>query len=154
MNAFKPDIHEAITQEACEAIKHPIDGTTYEFEGDKPILEIRTANKESDSLGGDFWDESVHFDNEGLALCSTRLKNLKAAAINALTGGDNPDGALARRFTGQALHTLQDFYAHSNWVNLIDFGFRNGINDALGRSVMTNPSEDIEFCPDDPPVSC
>jgi von Willebrand factor A domain-containing protein 7 len=128
-----------------------IGGTTYKFEGDKEILEIRTANKDSDSLTGDFWEESVHFDNEGLALCSNRIKDLKAKAIEALTGSGNPDGALARRFTGQALHTLQDFYAHSNWVDLIGFGFRNNdINNDLGRNVMTNPSKEVQFCPDDP----
>lgn len=42
----------------------------------------------------------------------------------------------ARFFLGQAMHTLQDFYAHSNWVEL----GHTDINEALGSTVpAANP---------------
>jgi len=147
--AFKPDIHEEISETACVSIEKTIDSTTYKFQP-KAIVEIRTANSKSDSVLGDFWNPEVHFDNEALPACSTRLINLREGVVKALVVGDAaPDGVEARKLLGQALHTLQDFYAHSNWVELVGWGFRSGYNQDLGRQVLRAPLRAVAFCPDD-----
>ncbi len=45
------------------------------------------------------------------------------------------DGNQARHFLGVALHTMQDFYAHSSWVDLGN----HALDPALGRSVLAPP---------------
>ncbi|RUS93149.1 hypothetical protein DSM106972_097010 [Dulcicalothrix desertica PCC 7102] len=124
------------------------------------IEEIYQGNRSVDLKPGSSWRTSEdfdipqnHFDNELFELGSTRLKTLKQGVVDALrsvnqkedcncsANGDNnanvEAGKTARRLLGQALHSLQDFYAHSNWVEL---GFRNKEIDArLGRSVVPNP---------------
>ena len=60
---------------------------------------------------------SSHFDNEaftdGSILIANRLADTQAKLIS-----DLPSVTDARLSFGQAMHTLQDFYAHSNWVEL------------------------------------
>ena len=51
-----------------------------------------------------------------------RLTSLRANVISKITAS-SPDGASAsEKDLGGALHTLQDFYAHSNWVELGNAG--------------------------------
>jgi von Willebrand factor A domain-containing protein 7 len=140
---------------ACNDITHIISGTEYKF-SDKAISEVKIANSDSDNLSGegtllgDFWNEEVHFDNEGLDLCSGRLILLRDKIISALTVDEGaPDGGIARKFLGQAHHTLQDFYAHSNWVELEKSGYRKGPNQDLGVRNLPKP-ENFDFCPEDP----
>ena len=148
--AFKPDIHEDVSKEACGKISHTIDGKVHVFQFDEHVLQIRKANSDSDAFFSDFWNEEVHFDNEKLALCSRRLINLRIRAVKALTDDvAKPNGKLARKLTGQAHHALQDFYAHSNWAELVGFGFRMDFNGDPGRVPLTDPGGE-KFCPNDP----
>jgi hypothetical protein len=76
---------------------------------------------------------SDHFDDERFADGNNRLMRYRSAAIAHLKAG-NYIGA--RKQLGFALHTLQDFYAHSNWV---DLGFpccalRLGFTDAFDKA--------------------
>lgn len=59
-----------------------------------------------------FW----HFDGESFENGRNRLVQLKSQIISQLQA--STDGSAARRSLGAALHTLQDFYSHSNWVEL------------------------------------
>ena len=135
------------------------DGTPLGFTPEA-IEEIYQANRGVDLQPGSNWRTSEdfdipqnHFDNELFELGSTRLQTLKQGVVSALRAinptedcncspnGDNTAnaeaGRAARRLLGQALHSLQDFYAHSNWVEL---GFRGTeIETRLGRSVVPNP---------------
>src|SRR5207342_2817370 len=51
-----------------------------------------------------------------------------------------------RVMLGQALHGVQDFYAHSNWVEL----GRSGIESSFGRSLLSDPLTTLRACPSDP----
>jgi len=97
-------------------------------------------------FSADFDKPENHFDNEKLVEGSMRLKNLKNKVIEILKpikDANDKDakvkGQEARKLLGQALHTLQDFYAHTNWVEL---GFKeNEIDKRLGRTVIPDPNK-------------
>ncbi|KAF9775388.1 hypothetical protein IL306_006507 [Fusarium sp. DS 682] len=73
---------------------------------------IADANAEVDD---DQDHSALHFDGENFDGGQKRLTQLKDDVIKYLK--DDNRGA-ARKSLGNALHTLQDFYAHSNWVEL------------------------------------
>ena len=58
-----------------------------------------------------------HCDGESFGPAKARIQQLKNEAIAALIATP-PEVTKARRNVGEALHTIQDFYAHSNWVEL------------------------------------
>jgi hypothetical protein len=68
-----------------------------------------------------------HFDGENFDGGQVLLVQAKTNVIEALR---NDNGEAARNFLGAALHTLQDFYSHTNWVELGNFD----INFDLGKS--------------------
>ncbi|CAF3901108.1 unnamed protein product [Rotaria sp. Silwood2] len=65
----------------------------------------------------EFTSSSSHFDNEafteGSILIANRLVDVQTKLVS-----DSLSVIDARQSFGQAMHTLQDFYAHSNWVEL------------------------------------
>jgi hypothetical protein len=133
------------TSEAIEEIYQANRGV--DLAPDRPILPDMIPSD-------DFEIPENHFDNELFELGSVRLRNLKQQVIRELSvvrdlkddchcaSKDEQEanaaaGRAARRHLGQALHTLQDFYAHSNWVEL---GFHGAeIDRRLGRSIVPNP---------------
>jgi von Willebrand factor A domain-containing protein 7 len=142
-SAFMPAIHEDISAEALRATSRTIDGEDLRF-SDKAILEIRRANRQTD-LSSDFFRSYKHFDSETFAQASGHLTQLRDQIISAITAS-SPDGERGRALLGTALHTVQDFYAHSNWVEI----GRSGVNSALGRSPLANPAATDAFCPASP----
>jgi von Willebrand factor A domain-containing protein 7 len=60
-------------------------------------------------------DSKCHFDDENFFNSNGRLIDKKSEVVDALLADDL---AKARNSLGRALHTLQDFYSHSNWVEL------------------------------------
>lgn len=142
-SAFMPAIHEDISAEALRATTRSVDGEDLRFT-DKAILEIRRANRQTD-LSSDFFRAFKHFDSESFAAASAHLTQLKEQVIASITAA-SPDGEKARAALGTALHTVQDFYAHSNWIEI----GRSGVNSALGRSAMGNPAATDAFCPATP----
>ncbi|KAI4552756.1 hypothetical protein MJT46_020117, partial [Ovis ammon polii x Ovis aries] len=77
--------------------------------------EVSRANAAQDFLPTSKNDPDLHFDAERLGQGRTRLVEAlreTVAAAKAL------DYTLARQRLGAALHALQDFYSHSNWVEL------------------------------------
>lgn len=56
-----------------------------------------------------------HFDGENAAGAQLRLATLKQNILDALRS-DPINATGARDNLGSALHTIQDFYSHSNWV--------------------------------------
>src|SRR5260370_16208792 len=110
--AFKPNEagHLGITKEALDATQRTVGSETLKF-SDRAIKQIRDANKATDCLSCQGHAE-FHFDDESFAIATARLTSLKASVISKITAS-NPDGAAARKDLGGAMHTLQDFYAHS-----------------------------------------
>jgi hypothetical protein len=142
-SAFMPAIHEDISAEALRATTRAVDGEDLRFT-ERAILEIRRANRQTD-LSSDFFRSFKHFDSETFAAASGHLTTLKDQIISAITAS-SPDGERARQLLGTALHTVQDFYAHSNWIEIS----RSGVNSALGRSALANPAATDAFCPASP----
>ena len=129
--------------------------------GTKPLTEnmkdardeIIKAVRGVDSLfGSEFLTSSAHFDGEDFAKSQKRLTDFKLK-VKELMMAKNPNVKDAREYLGRALHTLQDFYSHSNWVEL-NRGAYNSVLGVPGRplfepSVVTAPCEDCvrDECP-------
>ncbi|MEH2073509.1 MAG: VWD domain-containing protein [Nostoc sp.] len=97
-----------------------------------------------------FYESGYHFDRETFLEGSRWLKFRKADIVKELTpikDANDEDaqitGKQARKYLGQALHTLQDFYAHTNWVEL---GF-DEIDTRLGREEIPDPPGRISINP-------
>jgi hypothetical protein len=144
--AFKVPIHLEITKTVLKAISKTVGNNTYQFT-DKAIEEVMKANQDTDLCANCQFHSEFHFDGENFKGGSQRLVDLKNQILKDLSGS-SPNGAKAREHLGQALHTLQDFYAHSNRV---EAGL--GTFDAqLGVSSFTGQSLTDKACPTDPAV--
>ena len=78
------------------------------------IDEINEANEGVD-LGDLQKNAAAHFDSERIQEGKNRVVMHKKRAIIAIM---EEDYELARMEIGQMLHTLQDFYSHSNWIEI------------------------------------
>ncbi|XP_078597567.1 von Willebrand factor A domain-containing protein 7-like [Branchiostoma floridae x Branchiostoma japonicum] len=103
---------------------------------DEAIGDITKANADIDRH--DLWTSSVHFNAEQFQTALTRLRNLRTIIIETLQKADltDLDVSAARINTGSYLHTLQDFYSNTNWVE------NNGaaIYEDLGMPDSPNPA--------------
>ena len=123
-SAFKIDflevtnkpIHEAITIEALKGFEvSTSSGQKIGF--DKKIMEfISEKTAQVDEVG--FANPVLHFDADGLDASNNILfqKKKVIAELLADPGSIFWKKSEARAQLGYALHTVQDFYAHSNWV--------------------------------------
>lgn len=95
-------------------------------------------------------DPVVHFDSEKLVESNTRVLQLTEQILELVKTDEHKESSknlkLARQLTASTLHTIQDFYSHTNWV---DVGNRE-INSNIGTSrfIVTNPDLDDSFCLD------
>ncbi|MBV1908670.1 MAG: cadherin-like domain-containing protein [Kangiellaceae bacterium] len=108
--------HLTVTQDGLT--KFTVDGQARGF-SPEAILEVQEANAGVDDNEADV--KRAHCDEEYIGDvrgCSGRLIEIRDEIELILTTTDDPDVFYARERLGQALHTLQDFYAHSNWINL------------------------------------
>jgi hypothetical protein len=141
--AFKPRLengHDAITLEGLSSIARTVGGRTISF-APFAILEVLDANIETDSVFlFNFFSPELHFDNEEFAKASGNLKTYKELGIQFLLASP-PNGTEARRTLGRALHLVQDFYAHSTWVET----GRTLPFSALGRSTFDGPGN-VKTC--------
>ncbi|MBW4541345.1 MAG: hypothetical protein KME43_19725 [Myxacorys chilensis ATA2-1-KO14] len=147
--AFKPDEagHLGITSAAMLSIAEPVGGVKLKFSR-QARAEIRDANISTDSLTGDAWVAEKHFDNEEFPAATTRLLNLKSYIIGQITS-PSPNGRNARIALGGTLHTIQDFYTHTNWVEMGN----TGIDIRLGRTTIPKPPVSLQSSPiNDPGV--
>lgn len=78
------------------------------------IEDITRANTKVD-LGKEMKVAAAHFDSEKIQAGHNRLVELKQIVITGIKLGNYE---FARSQTGRMLHTLQDFYSHSNWVEM------------------------------------
>jgi len=112
--------HESITEDAVKAFAR--DSLSCP-PSEAAIQDIVHANGFTD-----LWEalsSSAHFDCEDFSGGQERLRLQIVAIIARLNEGKI---SKAREALGQALHTVQDFYSHSNWVET-----KGGIYEDLGR---------------------
>ena len=136
LNLMGSPYHEIITESALTFLEIPLSfGKKVSFDLNTASL-VALANAETDS---EFWDiPAVHFDNEEMFYASKRLIDLRASIVARATAGEY---AVSRKLLGQALHTLQDFYAHSTWVDRGETGLA-----PLGRQFLSFPNRQTQNC--------
>ena len=82
---------------------------------------ITYANLNQDRLAGQFGHDEFHFDNNAFEKTYAYIEEQRALVVSSLKMGDAKS---AWEAFGRFLHSVQDFYAHSNyitlWVNLFD----------------------------------
>ncbi len=80
------------------------------------VKEIEYANADVDDKEPE--KAAAHFDAEQFRESSLRLIRLKKQVIFLIkkAGHNEVDYTKARKEAGTLLHTLQDFYSHSNWI--------------------------------------
>lgn len=130
--------HYSMTQEAIAELSREFfsigrPGRSVRRTMRRAAQQIADANAEVDALevmGGTQFNKSAsHFDGEAFPESQRRLVNYAEMVVNLLQHGTRTHDEQARWYLGQALHTLQDFYSHSNWIEL---GNRSPFPD-LGR---------------------
>lgn len=116
-NNVYEEVHQHITKEALDrVIFSGIVSNDVTFSA-ASIIEIQDANAYTDK------DQSPekHCDNEEIGFCEGRLFSgyqlLKGSLANKSTMTQTLASQMRYLF-GQHIHTLQDFFSHSNWVNI------------------------------------
>jgi hypothetical protein len=97
-------VHAQIMQQA-------LDGTF----GPRALKVMIAANLRQDDLGGQIGHDEFHFDNNAFAKSYAYIEAQRGSIQPALERGDS--GSAWKAF-GRLTHTAQDFYAHSNYVDL------------------------------------
>lgn len=147
--AFKPWNHDYIVKTALKQVKVTTpDGTVLRF-SDVAIKEIQEADKSVDFVVSglrELWVPKLHCDDELIAECSEVLKEYKEDRI--VSQADTSSPQLLRSVLGRALHTLQDFYSHSNWVNTMPGPNHTAPNDKLGKEIISSVGEGVVTCQD------
>ncbi len=116
---FHESIHREITHNALSAahIRVEIAGTVLTFT-DRALVEIADANELMDSkahLSAALFKPERHFTNEEYEEATKWIGMLREEIFHLL---EDRDGRAARARFGWALHAIQDFYSHSNWVEM------------------------------------
>jgi hypothetical protein len=73
------------------------------------------ANLIQDRLRGQIGHDEYHFDNNAFEKSNAYIEEQRAQTISALMANDAPSAWSA---FGRLTHTVQDFYAHSNYIDL------------------------------------
>lgn len=122
-NAFKngvggPPIHQDITREALRGVVFA-SRTLGPLQFTAPTIEeVVEANRRVDA--NNLFTPEFHFDDQSLNESSAHVVELKNRIVSRLQRQQAlnvVEAAEVRTWIGQALHTIQDFYAHSNWAN-------------------------------------
>ncbi len=110
--------HKAITRKALKEHFNP-----------SALNEIVAENLKLDNLRGQIGHDEYHFDNNALEKSYSYIEEQRALVHASLREGA---AAAARAAFGRLTHTAQDFYAHSNYVDLWLAQF-NGRDDVDGN---------------------
>jgi hypothetical protein len=82
---------------------------------DDALQAIIAANVRQDRLLGLIGHDEYHFDSNAFDRSYAYLEEQRTLTISSLDGADVPSAWSA---FGRLLHTAQDFYAHSNYIDL------------------------------------
>ena len=127
--------HEAITRQAVTEIDKSV------FKKDKLTASMEKALQQmvdnNAAVDENQHIASLHDDGESFDEVQSRLSDAKQSLEAAIR---RDDAQLARSILGIALHTVQDFYSHSNWVELGN-GSPNGSLGRGGSIAFAGPKE-------------
>jgi hypothetical protein len=99
------EYHESITRKALSGHFHP-----------RALQAILAANLKQDNLlTGQIGHNEYHYDNNAIAESNHYIEEQREMSLSALQKDDLPAAWAA---FGRLIHTAQDFYAHSNYVDL------------------------------------
>ena len=134
--------HQFITTQAVAAVDQEL------FSVSRPTKPMKKALDEIVNANGGVDDDQFHskkhFDGENFADGQEWVLSQRQRVIEAIAA-ENAAGA--RAALGAALHSIQDFYSHSNWV---DTG-HNSPSPALGRpgqALAPVAAESVNTCQD------
>jgi hypothetical protein len=99
-----PKIHAEITKQAVS-----------ERFSETALEKIIDANRYQDRLAGQIGHDEFHFDNNAFEKSHAYIEEQRAAVISSLQA---KDALAAWSAFGRLTHTAQDFYAHSNYIDL------------------------------------
>lgn len=99
-----PKYHIEITREAL--------GEHFSAAG---LQKIITANLHQDRLAAQYGHDEFHCDNNAFEKSYAYIEEQRTLVISAL---QNKDETSAWAAFGRLMHTAQDFYAHSNYIDL------------------------------------
>lgn len=112
--------HEHITENAIRSLYSEFGFSSPDRISRAALDNITWQNGQTDLDDSEEMLSAPHFVGENFYGANERLKAYKHR-IDQLMSPSQPSGsdiAYSQYFLGRALHTLQDFYAHSNWVEL------------------------------------
>jgi len=81
--------------------------------GTRALSVMTTANVKQDQIRGQFGHDEYHFDNNAFDKTYTYIEKQRALTITSLQKKDMPSAWSA---FGRVTHSVQDFYAHSNYI--------------------------------------
>jgi hypothetical protein len=81
----------------------------------RALEQIVAANIYQDRVLGQFGHDEYHFDNSAFDKSYAYIEEQRALVISSLMANDAPSAWTA---FGRLTHTAQDFYSHSNYVDL------------------------------------
>src|SRR5438093_996905 len=134
--SFFDETHESITKSAMKELDNEFFSITNLTSSMKDAISEAADNNAK--VDKDQKNGFLHFDGESFINGQNRLVQSKTAVINLLK--NSKDGSAARAALGGALHTLQDFYSHSDWVELGNSGPNTAITSGGGIS-FSPPTE-------------
>ena len=102
-------------QESPEMVKKTVENISPELEFINAMNEIQIANAEVDAPPTKH-NAAAHFDGEEIKAGKKRLMKLKSLVISSILQEKNFEHT--RQLAGNYLHTIQDFYSRSNWIEL------------------------------------
>ena len=96
--------HKAITRKALK-----------EYFSPQALDEVIAANLGQDNLRGQIGHDEFHFDNNAFEKSYAFIEEQRGIVLTSL---ERKDVASARAAFGRLTHTAQDFYAHTNYVDM------------------------------------
>ena len=123
VGAFTITAHRRLTMEALKRRGVMYNGARMEFsDGAAHAIDMEAAAMDRGAAIGIGYKPEQHFDNEKLKEGAEHLVEMKQKVIQILTSEKMSDQDLRRayRYFALGIHGVQDFYAHTNWVELKD----------------------------------
>lgn len=107
-HAFEGGVHKDITEKVAKEFGYKPEAIALLVKGN-----LDSDKKESDAPGGEWYVPAAHFDSEAFSAGALRLRTKRDLALAAL---NECDWGVSLEAMGRALHGIQDFYSHSNYI--------------------------------------